>query len=1294
MPINRLFDPKPRHEWRRVFPLLLLIALVWVVELGSNGIGLHFPMLRYLVAHTAFEVAAVVLAAISFGLLWMAPDSAHRSGTVVLAATMAVAAGLDFLHMLSYAGMPPLVTPSSVEKGIAFCLSARFLITAGLLAMAFLPAQRLISGRQRYAVLVAALGVGLLLTWAILFQPESLPRTYIEGQGLTAAKVGAEIVLIVLLLIAGLRLELRARAAADAAMAAMAIAAVLAAAAELFFTYYSHAADLFNGLGHMVKIAALWYLMRSAYLMSVRQPLEAAGGVADALVATINPALICSNQGKIRWMNRAFGQATGYAPLALLGKGIEALQVAGDEAAWQEMHKAMREGLAWQGQMRVLRSNGSIYLDDRSLTPMRNAQGHLIGFVILGDDVTERTRIARELQSSEERLRALLQSAPDAVVVIDRQGRIQLINAAVEQMFGYGAAELVGTDVAVLMPSDVGAQHGGFLQSYLHTGERRIIGRGRDMVARSKDGRLLNVHLTIGEAHLADGLVFIGFMRDITDRILARNALAESEARYRAMIDTAVDGVWISDSAGRFLIVNDAYVKMSGYSREELLRMQIADIEANHNAQGVAALLVKIVEQGYQKFETRHRDKSGRIWPVEITITYWATGGGQFFAFARDLSERHAAAEALRQSEARFEMALHASNDGIWDMNLLDGTVYLSPRWKEILGYREDELTDIRAAIELLLHPADAVAVRRAIADILAGRSPERYQLEFRLRHKQGHWVDVLTRGQTVRDASGRLVRLIGTQQDLSERKRAEQAVRESEDKLRNLFDLSPLGIVLSTMDGKLVQFNEAYRVLTGYTAEALLRMSYWDFTPTEYMSAEGERWKSVAQTGRYGPYEKEYLRVDGTRIPVRLNGVRIEQGGKEFLWSIVEDLTLSRRVEAERQAMQQQQMQSQKLEALGHLTGGVAHDFNNMLTGIMGLASLGLERYVVEPEGKLAQYLREIVRTSERGRDLVAKMLTYVRTEEPENVAPRHLGPLVGQMSDMLKSSIPSGIALNFQSEEDLPPVRISAVDVHQIVMNLVINARDAIGEHGHIAIRMSGAQLRNEACSNCHEHASGSFLVLEVEDDGSGVPPAVLHKIFDPFFTTKEVGKGTGLGLASVIGLVHKSGGHVQVRNVTPHGILMRVMLPAAQVEPEQEPPEAQPTHFDAGEPLWVVDDDPAVLVFLSELLREKGFSVSSFSDPREVLAALQLALRQPGRTVLPAVLITDQTMPGMSGADLVKACLAIHPALNVILCTGYAERIDANSALAMGVKHFLRKPFNSRELLAALADLLERK
>lgn len=1276
-------DLRHGRDWRFALPLMAVVAATWLLVRVLPFGSVELPLITYLPIHTAFETVSLILATLAFGLLVTVPRQRLGIGIVAFAAALLGAAWLDFMHMLSYEGMPPVVTPSGPEKAIQFWLAGRAWMAVGVAAVALrLADDRPIRTSPWNWHLASLAGAGVF-TALVLLRPQSLPRTFVPGIGLTTAKVVSELALIGVLGIAAWWLQRMARQRPGAA--SLSAGAAVAACGELCFASYGSVSDALNLLGHVCKIVAYVCFVRAAWQVSVRQPLEAIGGLAEALQATVNPTLLCDAEGRIRWLNSAAQVATGYRLQELLGQPVSCLSADPALCEQRQTLAAMRDERSWHGQVQVRRRDGTLFHDDRSVTPIRDQQGELTGFVIVGEDVTERERAAREVAETAERLRVLLQSAPDALVVIDERGIIQLANPQVERLFGYRAEQILGRNVSLLMPPDASARHDGFLDAYQRTGHGNIIGTGRDVLAQRADGSTVHVHLTVGEARLPSGNVYIGFMRDITERIEAQQALQEREARYRALMDTALDGVWITDAEGRFVAVNDAYVRMSGYARSELLQMAIADIEASEDPTQVREHIRKAIDEGFDQFESWHRRRDGSRWPVEITATYWPLGSGQFFVFVRDLTRRKADEAALRRSEERFELALRGANDGLWDRDLVTDEVYYSPRWKEMLGYADAELPSSNGMLAGLLHPDDALRVRLALDDAAAGRGGERIELEMRLRHRNGHWVHVLSRAQRVRDGAGRPVRLIGTQQDLTERLQAEHALRQSEDKLRKLFELSPLGIALNTADGTLVDFNEAYRAITGYPAEQLRRMSYWDLTPLEYMAREAEQLEAVARTGRYGPYEKEYRRSDGSLVPVRLNGVQLEVDGRPHLWSIVEDLTVSRQIEHERQAILQQQMQSQKLEALGHLTGGIAHDFNNMLAGIMGLASLGLEKHVDDPDGRLARYLREIVRTSERGRDLVAKMLSYARTEEPEIVQPRDIGPLVEEMRDMLETSIPSSVRLGCHVQPGLPHVRISAVDVHQVVMNLVINARDAIGGHGVVDIDVHAAELQGEACANCFVPASGPHVVLEVRDNGSGIPPEVLPKIFDPFFTTKSIGKGSGLGLPSVLGIVHQAGGHLQVDTGPGRGTTMRVLLPATAPVAVAPAAAAAAAPAPAGASVWVVDDDPAVLVFLTEFLQAHGFHARSFSDPLAVLRAADEAEAPP------AVLITDQTMPDLSGAELATTLRRRHPHVAVILCTGFSESIDEAAAQALGIGGYLRKPFESGRLLQVLSDVL---
>ena len=366
-------------------------------------------------------------------------------------------------------------------------------------------------------------------------------------------------------------------------------------------------------------------------------------------------------------------------------------------------------------------------------------------------------------------------------------------------------------------------------------------------------------------------------------------------------------------------------------------------------------------------------------------------------------------------------------------------------------------------------------------------------------------------------------------------------------------------------------------------------------------------------------------------------------------------------------------------------MTGGIAHDFNNILAAILGYSSLALERYAPDKEGKLAAYLREVIAASERARDLIAKMLSFTRTRPSGSVQAIDPATVLREVVAMLRPSIPTSIEIR-QRVDSGQPVRMDPGELNQVLVNLILNARDAVGEHGLIDIRLHATRVGGERCALTQQRLDGRYLALDVSDTGSGIAPEHLSRLFDPFFTTKEVGKGTGLGLSVVHGILRRSGVHIVVDSVPGRGSLFRLLFPlleAVAPEPAAASPASVPP-AGGGQSVWVVDDEPAVVQLLAELLGDWGYRTRTFPDAGEALAALEAG-------PAPDLLITDQTMPGMHGLELAKLARHFHPGLPVILCTGQPDAIDAADAAHNGVRHIFGKPLQSAELAQAVAEVL---
>ena len=386
---------------------------------------------------------------------------------------------------------------------------------------------------------------------------------------------------------------------------------------------------------------------------------------------------------------------------------------------------------------------------------------------------------------------------------------------------------------------------------------------------------------------------------------------------------------------------------------------------------------------------------------------------------------------------------------------------------------------------------------------------------------------------------------------------------------------------------------------------------------------------------------------------------------------------------------MREQLAQSTKMEAIGHLTAGVAHDFNNMLGAIMGYSELSQHMLVAGNAERVGHYQDEILKAGTRAKELIQQMLTFSRLS-PEgasvNVPVIGLGLIVKEVVSLLRSSIPRTVDLNYTIETEDLCARIQPVHLHQIILNLGINARDAMGEYGRIDITLGRLNAEGVICDSCNKEYAGDFAKITVKDSGSGIPEHVLKKIFDPFFTTKGVGKGTGMGLSVVHGLVHGLGGHIQVRSSPENGTEFSILLPldVSDVAPEVIAEQHLPMNI-KGVRIMLVDDELGMLAMLHESLAAQGAELVSFSDPKLALGEFT---QHPQRVDL---VITDETMPGMSGMALAGCLLAIKPELPIILCTGYSDHANPEMAKQAGIAGFFYKPLKMDELLRKLSSLL---
>jgi PAS domain S-box-containing protein len=517
------------------------------------------------------------------------------------------------------------------------------------------------------------------------------------------------------------------------------------------------------------------------------------------------------------------------------------------------------------------------------------------------------------------------------------------------------------------------------------------------------------------------------------------------------------------------------------------------------------------------------------------------------------------------------------------------------------------------------------------------------------------------------------------------ERKKNEETLRAREEQYHTIFSGSVDGLALCTADGRIADANPAFCRLHGYTREELLAAESFQFV---HPDSQMRCWAffEAASSGHSLSSQARAQRKDGTFFDAEVHGVPVQYGNEPHLLLIMRDISERTRLEA-------QLRQAQKMEAIGHLTGGVAHDFNNILTAVMGYVAMAQERVAGKGDEKLDKYLDRALRSGRQARDLIQQMLTFSRGQRGEPRA-LQLPPLVKESVKLMRSTLPSSIEFDTALDAALPAVLLDPVQLEQVLMNLCINARDAMQGAGTLHIGLKQTTHRDGACTSCHQPLRGTYVELVVRDNGPGIAPEIVERMFEPFFSTKEVGKGSGMGLSTVHGIVHEHGGHILVETRPDAGATFRVLFqPMSQAEGKSGT-EATESSTSAAEVrqlngrVLVVDDEPAVGEFMGELLESWGLEVTVKPNGAEAEA---MFAQDPLRFDL---VVTDQTMPKMTGIELTQRLLARRPGLPVILYTGYTERLTEEQTRRAGLRALVTKPVDIAAFFGLVRDILKQR
>lgn len=654
---------------------------------------------------------------------------------------------------------------------------------------------------------------------------------------------------------------------------------------------------------------------------------------------------------------------------------------------------------------------------------------------------------------------------------------------------------------------------------------------------------------------------------------------------------------------------------------------------------------------------------------------------GVVFLFDLYTIHQHLLIYRIRKQLVEREELFHLISENAADMIAvvdMDGRrLFNSLSYQKALGYSPEEL-QASSGFEQI-HPDDREHVRRAAEE--ARHSGIGKTLEYRIQHKNGTWVALESTSSVIRNAEGEPEKLVIVNRDITERKRAEEALRRSEADFRSVVEDAPYGIYRASLTGRFLQVNPALLKLLGYELEQELLEQ--DLATEVFRDNDEYRQLTefLSRSEEIRDVEVEWKKQDGTPMTVRCSGRRIkdENGVPAYFEVFAEDVT-------EKRVLEKQLRMAQKMEAIGRLSGGIAHDFNNLLGVIIGYS--GVLKKALNPENALWEHALEIEKAGKRAASLTKQLLAFSR-QQVLTPAVLSLNTLVSDMEKMIPRLLGEDIELSLALDPNLGEVKADGSQIEQIILNLAVNARDAMPTGGRLQIRTANVELDQTYARNHPGSKVGKYVMLAVTDTGMGMDATTLTHIFEPFFTTKELGKGTGLGLATVYGIVKQSNGYIWVDSASGKGASFQIYLPRHEGQAALEEQKVGPAEELRGsESILLVEDAEPLRKLAQTFLQAGGFRVVSAGSGEE---ALRVAASFGGALDL---LLTDVVMPGMNGRVLAEQLLLRHPGTKVLYMSGYTDSFIAGHGVLEPDTHLLHKPFSEEVLIQKVREVLDGK
>ncbi|EPE96451.1 hybrid sensor histidine kinase/response regulator [Rhizobium grahamii] len=986
--------------------------------------------------------------------------------------------------------------------------------------------------------------------------------------------------------------------------------------------------------------------------------------------------------------NAAYQQLVGHRDI--IGKTArDALPDLEGQGYFELLDKVYQAGVAYEGQALAVDFQRSAASDverkyvDLVYQPVLDADGAIGGIFAQGTDVTDRVAAEQALRASERQSRQILDGAIHyAILALDLNGRILRWNEGARRIFGWTEEETIALHWDMLFtPEDRAAgkardamdaalKHGSAHHDRWHirkSGER-FWANGEISVIRDEEGRPV-------------GLVKV--LRDRTEEYLAAQALRDTEAGLRRAQEAGGVGVFSLDLITNVLSPTPEFCKIYGLPEdkdvsieriEELVLEEDRETASNSRTRtaGDSPLNVEYrirrADSGQKRFIARRGEFERNADGVPV----------RFVGVVQDVTDRRKAQRDLRESEARFRALAQAIPNHVWTARPDGQLDWFNERVYEYAGASQGELDEDQWT--RIVHPEDLDGVLSVWQLSLGSGQP--YETEFRLRRADGKYRWHIVRAVPTKDEEGRVVRWIGTNTDIEDQRESraklealnetlEQRVAERTADRDRMWRLSTDIMLVADFDARITAVNPAWTTIFEWDEQDLIGRSFIDLVHPDDRAgtlAELERLSEGATTfsfeNRYQTKDGNYRRISWTAVP-----------DEAFIHAVGRDVTEEREAAASLRKTELALQQAQKMEAIGNLTGGVAHDFNNLLQIVGGNLQLlvkdvaGNER----AQSKISNALAGV----DRGSKLAAQLLAFGRRQalDPRVV---NVGRLIRAMDEMLRRTIGEGIEVETVISGGLWNTLIDPMQIENAVLNLAINARDAMDGFGRLTIEAGNAYIDDAYARQHQDVEPGQYVSLSVTDTGTGMPPELIEKVFEPFFSTKPEGKGTGLGLSMVYGFVRQTGGHVKIYSEPGHGTTVKIYLPRSMQQEDLEVGNSDLPIEGGPETILVAEDDEGVRMTVVEMLQELGYRVLKAPD-----AAAALSIIESGVHI--DMLFTDVVMPGpLKSSEMARKAKERLSHLAVLFTSGYTENsIVHGGRLDPGVQ-LLSKPY-TREALA---------